>query len=195
MGAQEQDLQVLANAAQACRGCDLYARATQAVFGEGRRGARVMLIGEQPGDREDIEGAPFVGPAGKLLDKALEDAGIERKQVYVTNAVKHFKWEGRGKRRIHEKPNAAEIAACRAWLDAELEAVAPEVVVCMGATAAQGMMGKTFKVTQRRGEWIDGRSLCMRSRRWWSQRCIRRRSCGRRMTRAAIASMRRLWKT
>jgi DNA polymerase len=151
----ERTLPAMSQAAQGCRGCDLYANATQAVFGEGRAGADVMLIGEQPGDREDVEGAPFVGPAGKLLDTALERAGIDRDEVYVTNAVKHFKWEPRGKRRIHKKPSAEEIRACNPWLQAELEVVKPRVVVCLGATAAQAVIGRGFKVTQHRGEFVD----------------------------------------
>ena len=151
----ERTLPAMAEAAQGCRGCDLYANATQAVFGEGRAGADVMMIGEQPGDREDIEGAPFVGPAGKLLDTALERAGIDRDEVYVTNAVKHFKWEPRGKRRIHKKPNTEEIRACNPWLQAELAVVRPKVVVCLGATAAQAVIGRGFKVTQHRGEFVE----------------------------------------
>jgi len=142
----------LRNAAQGCKGCDLYLRGTQTVFGEGRSAASIMLVGEQPGDKEDQEGKPFVGPAGHLLDKCLAESGIDRNQVYVTNMVKHFKWVPRGKRRIHEKPNSLEIAACRPWLDAELAAVKPKVVVCLGATAAQGLLGKTFRVTKSRGE-------------------------------------------
>ena len=121
------------------------------MFGEGRRAARLMLVGEQPGDREDLEGRPFVGPAGLLLDRALEDAGIDRADAYVTNAVKHFKWEPRGKKRIHQKPNAVEIAACRPWLEAELAVVRPAVLVCLGATAAQSLLGKAFRVTKSRG--------------------------------------------
>jgi len=151
----ERTLPAMAEAAQGCRGCDLYANATQAVFGEGRPGADVMLIGEQPGDREDREGAPFVGPAGKLLDTALERAGIDRDEVYVTNAVKHFKWEPRGKRRIHKKPNTEEIRACNPWLQAELNVVKPKVIVCLGATAAQAVIGRGFRVTQHRGEFVD----------------------------------------
>jgi uracil-DNA glycosylase len=138
-------------ASQSCTGCDLYKNATQTVFGEGSNHARVLFIGEQPGDKEDVEGRPFVGPAGKLLDKALEAAGIDRTEVYVTNAVKHFKWEARGKRRIHKKPNQLEIMACRPWLEAEIAVVKPIVVVCLGATAAQSLLGKSFKVTERRG--------------------------------------------
>ncbi len=148
-------------AARNCRGCDLWERATQTVFGEGAAPAQVMFVGEQPGDKEDLKGKPFVGPAGGILNKALQEAGIDRKQVYVTNAVKHFKWEPRGKRRIHKKPNAIEITACRPWLEAEIEVVRPEVVVALGATAAQALLGKDFRVTQRRGELIpsDGRYL------------------------------------
>jgi uracil-DNA glycosylase family protein len=143
-------------AAKRCRGCDLWRGGTQTVFGEGRRAARVMFLGEQPGDQEDLTGKPFVGPAGRLLDKALEQAGIDRRDVYVTNVVKHFKWEPRGKRRIHQKPNAAEIQACRPWLDVELALVKPQLVVCLGATAAQAVLGRSFKVTQHRGEFIEG---------------------------------------
>ena len=138
-----------------CRACPLWERATQTVFGDGARHARVMFVGEQPGNEEDLSGKPFVGPAGKLLDKALTEAGIDRKRTYVTNVVKHFKWEPRGKRRIHKKPNAREIAACRPWLDAELELIKPIVVVCLGATAAQSLLGRDFRVTQRRGEIFE----------------------------------------
>lgn len=144
----------LRDAAKHCRACDLWKRGTQTVFGEGAPRAQVMFVGEQPGDKEDLEGRPFVGPAGLILDKALDEAGIDRTQVYVTNAVKHFKWEPRGKRRIHKKPNSLEIAACRPWLDAEIEVVRPEVIVCLGATAAQALLGNKFRVTQRRGEMI-----------------------------------------
>jgi uracil-DNA glycosylase family protein len=143
-------------AAHGCRGCDLYKTATQVVFGEGPRSARVMFVGEQPGDQEDRQGAPFVGPAGALLDKALEEAGIPRSQVYVTNAVKHFKWEPRGKRRIHKKPRVSEIKACRPWLEAELKAVKPTVLVCLGATAAQSVLGSQFKLMQSRGTVLPG---------------------------------------
>ena len=139
-------------AAHECRGCDLYKAATQVVFGAGPRAARVMFVGEQPGDQEDRQGEPFVGPAGAMLDKALEGAGIPRDQVYVTNAVKHFKWEPRGKRRIHKKPRASEIKACRPWLEAELRAVNPAIVVCLGATAAQSVFGSQFKLMQQRGQ-------------------------------------------
>jgi len=147
-------LPTLQAASKGCKGCDLWERGTQTVFGEGAPRARVLFVGEQPGDKEDLSGKPFVGPAGNLLDKALDAAGIDRSEVYVTNAVKHFKWEARGKRRIHKKPNAMEIAACRPWLDAEIAVVKPRVVVCLGATAAQALLGRTFKVTQRRGEVI-----------------------------------------
>src|SRR5213594_750145 len=142
-------------AAKDCQACDLWRGATQTVFGEGARTARLMLVGEQPGDAEDLAGHPFVGPAGKLLDRALEAAGIDRATVYVTNVVKHFKWEPRGKRRIHKKPNAGEIAACRPWLDTEIALVKPRAIVCLGATAAQALLGKQFKVTAHRGELID----------------------------------------
>jgi uracil-DNA glycosylase len=145
-------VRALSAAAHECRGCDLYKTATQVVFGAGPRAARVMFVGEQPGDQEDRQGEPFVGPAGALLDKALEDAGIPRDQVYVTNAVKHFKWEPRGKRRIHKKPRASEIKACRPWLEAELRAVKPVILVCLGATAAQAVFGSSFKLMQQRGQ-------------------------------------------
>lgn len=145
----------LREAAQRCKGCDLWKRGTQAVFGEGKPGAEVMLVGEQPGDQEDIQGRPFVGPAGKLLDRALKAAGIDRDDVYVTNVVKHFKWEPRGKRRIHKKPSGMQIAACRPWFDEEVRAVKPKVIVCMGATAAQALLGRNFKVTQERGKIIS----------------------------------------
>jgi DNA polymerase len=145
-------LKVLSAAAHACRGCDLYKTATQVVFGAGPRTARVMFVGEQPGDQEDLRGEPFVGPAGAVLQKALEEAGIPRGTAYLTNAVKHFKWEPRGKRRIHKKPRASEIKACRPWLEAELFAVKPVVVVCLGATAAQAVLGPQFKLMQQRGQ-------------------------------------------
>jgi uracil-DNA glycosylase len=144
-------LKRLAAAARDCRGCPLWKIGTQTVFGEGPTRARVLLVGEQPGDREDQTGRPFVGPAGRLLDEALETAGIPRAIAYVTNAVKHFKWVPAGKRRLHKKPSAREIAACRPWLDAELAALEPEVVVALGATAAQDLMGADFRVTQARG--------------------------------------------
>ena len=132
----------------------MYKRGTQTVFGEGGPGAAVMLVGEQPGDAEDVAGHPFVGPAGKLLDKALAEAGIDRASVYVTNVVKHFKWEPRGKRRIHKKPNAAEIQACRPWLDTEIQLARPRAIVCLGATAAQTLLGRQYRVTAHRGEFI-----------------------------------------
>jgi uracil-DNA glycosylase len=148
-------LPVLGAAAQKCRGCPLWQRATQTVFGDGRAHAPLFLVGEQPGDQEDKDGHPFVGPAGRLLSEALASAGIDRRQTYLTNAVKHFKWipaGERGKRRIHQKPNAREIAACRPWLLAEIDAVQPEVIVCLGATAAQSLLGRGFRVTQHRGQ-------------------------------------------
>jgi uracil-DNA glycosylase family protein len=155
----DRTLPVLQAAVQHCRGCDLYQHATQAVFGELETGARakkpkvaIMMIGEQPGDQEDRQGRPFVGPAGKLLDKCLEEVDIDRRKVYVTNTVKHFRWEPRGKLRIHKKPSMKEIHACRPWLEAELEAVQPEVIVCLGATAAQSLLGSDFKITQSHGQ-------------------------------------------
>src|SRR5581483_11683420 len=147
-------LPTVRDAAKQCQACDLYLRGTQTVFGEGARKAELMLVGEQPGDQEDLAGHPFVGPAGKLLDRALADAGIDRAAVYVTNVVKHFKWEPRGKRRIHKKPNAGEIAACRPWLDTEIQLVKPRAIVCLGATAAQAVLGRQFKVTAHRGEFV-----------------------------------------
>jgi DNA polymerase len=138
-----------------CKACPLWRTATQAVFGEGPRASEVMLVGEQPGDREDQEGHPFVGPAGRLLDEALVEAGIDRTKAYVTNVVKHFKWQARGKRRIHAKPAWSEIAACRPWLDAELAVVKPEVLVCLGATAAQALLGRDFRVTRERGREVE----------------------------------------
>jgi DNA polymerase len=148
-------LAVLAREAKDCRNCDLWKTGTQTVFGEGNAHARLLLVGEQPGDKEDLAGRPFVGPAGNLLDTALEQAGIDRSQVYLTNAVKHFKWEPRGKRRIHQKPNASEVAACRPWLDGEIAAVKPEILVCLGATAAQAILGRSFRVTKQRGEFLQ----------------------------------------
>jgi uracil-DNA glycosylase family protein len=145
----------LRKAAAGCRACPLWRTGTQTVFGEGPSDAELMLVGEQPGDQEDRQGKPFVGPAGKLLDKALEEAGIDRSAVYLTNVVKHFKWTARGKRRIHAKPNWSEIAACRPWLDAELEVVGPRVLVCLGSTAAQALLDRQFRVTKQRGELID----------------------------------------
>jgi DNA polymerase len=149
---QERALPILKEAAEGCRGCDLYLRATQTVFGEGPADAEIFLLGEQPGDSEDHEGRPFTGPAGRLLTHCLEEAGIARSRVYLTNVVKHFKWEPRGKRRIHEKPRGSEIMACRPWLDAELEAVRPRLIVCLGSTAAQALFGRNYRVTAHRGE-------------------------------------------
>lgn len=148
-------LRKVAEAAKGCRACDLWRSGTQTVFGEGRAKAELMLVGEQPGDQEDLAGRPFVGPAGQLLDRALEEAGIDRELAYVTNVVKHFKWQPRGKRRIHQKPNAAEIAACRPWLDAELALIKPEVLVCLGATAAQALLGRQFRVSKDRGVPVE----------------------------------------
>jgi uracil-DNA glycosylase family protein len=141
--------------AAGCQACDLWRTGTQTVFGEGGEQAEVMMVGEQPGDREDIEGHPFVGPAGRVLDQALDQVGIDRDLVYVTNVVKHFKWRPRGKRRIHQKPNAEEIKACRQWLDAELEAVGPRVLVCLGSVAAQALLGRQFRVTRERGRFVE----------------------------------------
>src|SRR5918996_3963418 len=152
----------LKSAAAGCRACDLWKKGTQTVFGEGGRRSNVLFVGEQPGNEEDLTGKPFVGPAGRLFDNALQEAGIDRKQTYVTNVVKHFKWEPRGKRRIHKKPNAMEIAACRPWLEAEIALVKPEVVVCLGATAAQTLLGSSSRPLSRRG--------CSRP-------CTPRRSC------------------
>lgn len=145
----------LQSAAQGCRACELWQKGTQTVFGEGRSAADVMLVGEQPGDKEDIAGRPFVGPAGHLLDTALEEAGIDRRRAYVTNVVKHFNWVPKGKRRIHRKPNMSHISACRPWLDAEIDAVKPRALVCLGATAAQAIIGRHFKVSQQRGELVE----------------------------------------
>jgi uracil-DNA glycosylase len=145
----------LRDAAAGCRACDLYKTGTQTVFGEGTKTAEVMFVGEQPGDQEDLQGQPFVGPAGKLLDRAMEEAGIDRSLAYVTNVVKHFKWVARGKRRIHQKPSWAEMTACRPWLDAEIAVVQPRVLVCLGATAAQALLGRQFRVTKQRGQLID----------------------------------------
>jgi DNA polymerase len=148
-------LKKLAEAAQGCRGCPLFANATQTVFGAGPKGASVVLVGEQPGDAEDLAGEPFVGPAGRLLDTVLDDVGIDRNEVYVTNAVKHFKWTPRGKRRMHAKPSAREVSACRPWLEAELELIKPEVLVCLGATAAQSLLGRSFRLTKVRGQLFE----------------------------------------
>jgi DNA polymerase len=148
-------LKALEQAAETCRGCELYKDATQTVFGKGRRSARLMLVGEQPGDKEDREGEPFVGPAGRLLDRALEEAGIDRAEAYVTNAVKHFKWKPRGNRRLHQTPRAGEIEACKPWLRAEVQAVEPEAVLAMGATAARSLFGPKVKVTKDRGRPLE----------------------------------------
>ena len=145
----------LKEASKACMGCDLYKLGTQTVFGEGKRKSELMFVGEAPGDEEDLSGHPFVGPAGRLFDRALEEAGIDRQKAYVTNVVKHFKWEPRGKRRIHEKPNTNEIRACFPWLEAEIAVVKPSVLVCLGATAAQALLGKDFRVTKQRGVWLQ----------------------------------------
>jgi len=148
-------LETLREEAALCRACPLWETGTQTVFGEGAADAEVMFVGEQPGDQEDRQGRPFVGPAGRLLDEALDEAGIDRRTTYVTNAVKHFKWEARGKRRIHAKPSSAEQTACRPWLEAELAVVQPRVLVCLGATAAQSLLGKQFRVTKERGRWVE----------------------------------------
>jgi uracil-DNA glycosylase len=152
---EERSLSGLREAAASCRGCHLWQIGTQTVFGEGAEDAEAMFVGEQPGDQEDRQGRPFVGPAGRVFDEALEAAEIDRSQTYVTNAVKHFKWQARGKRRIHQKPNWAEMTACRPWLEAELEAVQPRVLVLLGSTAAQSLLGREFRVTQHRGELLE----------------------------------------
>jgi DNA polymerase len=145
----------LRDIAAGCTACELYKLGTQTVFGEGKKKSELMFVGEQPGDKEDLAGQPFVGPAGRLLDEALEEVGIDRDLVYITNVVKHFKWEARGKRRIHKKPNMAEITACKPWLEAELDQVRPQALVCLGSTAAQALLGKSFRVTKQRGELVD----------------------------------------
>ena len=150
-------LRALAQKAKHCKNCDLWQTGTQTVFGAGRSRAKIMMIGEQPGHEEDLHGKPFVGPAGRLFDKLLREAGIDRKKVYLTNAVKHFKWEPRGKRRIHQKPNSREIAACRPWLEAELRIVKPKLLVCLGATAAQAVFGPSFRVTRERGKVLSSK--------------------------------------
>jgi uracil-DNA glycosylase family protein len=150
-------LPVLRDAVQSCEGCDLHLYATRAVFGEGPRKARMLMIGEQPGNEEDIQGHPFVGPAGRMLDRALQDSAIERTDVYVTNVVKHFKFEERGKRRLHKRPQSTEIRACLPWLEAEVKLISPRVIVCLGATAAQTVFGNTFRVTQKRGVPLEHR--------------------------------------
>jgi len=152
---ERKSLKAFREAAAACQACDLWENATQTVFGTGARHAEIVFVGEQPGNEEDLTGKPFVGPAGRLFDNALDEAGIERSQTYVTNVVKHFKWEPRGKRRIHKKPNAQEISACRPWLEAEIALVKPKVVVALGATAAQSLLGPKFRVTKQRGEFIE----------------------------------------
>jgi uracil-DNA glycosylase family protein len=153
-------LAVLQEAVQKCRGCDLYKAATQAVFGEGPRSAPIVFIGEQPGNEEDLAGHPFVGPAGRMFDRALEEAGIDRSTTYITNVVKHFKFEERGKRRIHKKPNAPEIKACKPWLEAEMSLVQPDVIVCLGAIAAQALFGSKYRLTQERGKFVA---------HWWAR--------------------------
>ena len=152
---ERRTLRTLKSAARGCRACNLWRRATQTVFGEGKTGADVMLVGEQPGNDEDLAGHPFVGPAGRVLHDALDQAGIQRERTYVTNVVKHFKWEPRGKRRIHAKPKAGEIGACRPWLDAEIAIVHPRIIVCLGATAAKALLGSSFKVTVDRGRFVE----------------------------------------
>jgi uracil-DNA glycosylase len=155
---KRQTLESLRAAAGSCKGCDLYKNATQTVFGEGPKDASVILVGEQPGDMEDRQGRPFVGPAGRLLDKALAEARIPRDEVYITNAVKHFKWIQRGKRRLHQKPLIRQVVACKPWVEAEIQIIHPKVVVCLGATAAQSMMGRIVRITQERGKFLDGDS-------------------------------------
>jgi uracil-DNA glycosylase len=155
---RKRTLESLRAATRSCKGCDLYKNATQTVFGEGPKDATVMLVGEQPGDMEDRQGHPFVGPAGRLLDKALADARIPRDEVYITNAVKHFRWIQRGKRRLHQKPAIRQVIACKPWLDAEIQAIHPKVVVCLGATAAQSMAVRIVKITQERGKFLDSAS-------------------------------------
>src|SRR2546421_12678287 len=152
---QPRSVEQLKDPAPSCKGCDLWEQATQTVFGEGAEHSRMMLIGEQPGDQEDLQGKPFVGPAGRLLEKALDEAGIDRRRVYVTNAVKHFRWTRRGKRRLHEKPNAGQVRACRPWLEAEIAVVEPRIMVLLGATAAQSVMGPAFRVSTQRGEVLE----------------------------------------
>jgi uracil-DNA glycosylase len=152
---ERKSLKAFREAAEDCRACDLWKRGTQTVFGEGARRAEILFVGEQPGNEEDLTGKPFVGPAGRLLDDALQEAGIDRSQTYVTNVVKHFKWEPRGKRRIHKKPNAGEVTACRPWLEAEISLVKPKIIVCLGATAAQALLGPKFRVSKQRGQFIE----------------------------------------
>ncbi|HVX62245.1 MAG TPA: UdgX family uracil-DNA binding protein [Pirellulales bacterium] len=152
---QRRTISALRKAARECQGCPLYQNATQTVFGAGAMKADVLMAGEQPGDQEDLQGRPFVGPAGRLLDAALDEAGIDRGEVYMTNAVKHFKWTPRGKKRLHAKPSSREITACRPWLTAEIDAVQPQIVVCLGATAAQSLLGSSFRITRQRGQLLD----------------------------------------
>lgn len=152
---ERKSLKAFRDAAADCKGCELWKRGTQTVFGEGARRAEILFVGEQPGNEEDLSGKPFVGPAGRLLDEALSEAGIDRAQTYVTNVVKHFKWEPRGKRRIHKKPNAGEITACRPWLEAEIDLIKPKVIVCLGAIAAQALLGPKFRVSKQRGQFIE----------------------------------------
>jgi len=152
---KRKSLKAFRDAAADCKGCDLWKLGTRTVFGEGARRAEVLFVGEQPGNQEDLSGKPFVGPAGRLLNDALDEAGIDRSLTYVTNVVKHFKWEPRGKRRIHKKPNAGEIAACRPWLEAEIGLIKPKVIVCLGATAAQALLGPKFRVSKQRGQFIE----------------------------------------
>jgi uracil-DNA glycosylase len=151
-------IETLRAAAKTCKACPLWKTGTQTVFGEGPKRARIIFVGEQPGDKEDLEGRPFVGPAGKLLNRALEEAGVDRNEVYVTNAVKHFKWEPAGKRRLHKKPNSREIAACRPWLASEIDALQPELIVCLGVTAAQSVLQRPVKIGEERGKLIDSAS-------------------------------------
>ena len=148
------NLKALRDAAKHCKGCDLYQNATQTVFGEGPRGASMIMLGEMPGDEEDKQGHPFVGPAGRLLDESIDEAGLSRDDVYITNAVKHFRWETRGKRRLHKKPSARQIEACKPWLHAEILVIEPQAIVCLGATAAQTMLGRDFRITQQRGKFF-----------------------------------------
>ena len=152
---EEIEYESLKAASKTCEGCDLYKLGTQTVFGDGGTDSELMFVGEQPGDEEDLAGLPFVGPAGRLFNKALEEAGIDREKAYVTNTVKHFKWTQRGKRRIHEKPNAREVDACLPWLASEIEVIEPRILVCLGATAAEALLGKEFRVTKQRGIWLD----------------------------------------
>ena len=166
-------LEALRAAVHDCRACPLWEPATQAVFGEGLEGSELVLVGEQPGDREDVDGKPFVGPAGRVLDEALEEAGIVRAEVYVTNVVKHFKYRQRGKRRIHQKPDASEIGACRPWLEAELEAVRPAALMALGATAAQALFGRQFRVTQQHGELLDSDLAPVVSATWHPSAILR----------------------